>query len=124
MAEAIDDPKDREPFLTFVFVGAGYAGVEGIAELQDYIADAIERYPRCRTQGTRWVLVEAERRIMQEIPEDLAEFAGRELRARGIEIKAGTLMQGVAEDGVELSDGEHIPTRLLAWTAGVKPPAL
>src|SRR3954449_6146844 len=78
IAEAMDDPPERVPYLTFVFVGAGYAGVEGIAELQDYVADVIERYPRCRIQGTRWVLVEAERRIMQEIPEDLAEFAARE----------------------------------------------
>ena len=124
IAESLDDPREREPYLSFVFVGAGYAGVEGIAELQDYIADAIERYPRCRTQGTRWVLVEAERQIMPEIPEDLAEFAGRELRARGIEIRAGTRLQSAGEDTVELSDGERIPARLLAWTAGVKPPKL
>ena len=124
MAEAIDDPKDREPFLTFVFVGAGYAGVEGIAELQDYVADTIERYPRCRTQGTRFVLVEALDQIMPEIPPDLAEFAASELRARGIEIRCGTRMDSVTEDSVILSDGDRIPARLLAWTAGVKPPAL
>ena len=124
MAEAIDDPKDREPFLTFVFVGAGYAGVEGVAELQDYVADTIERYPRCRTQGTRFVLVEALDQIMPEIPPDLAEFAAAELRGRGIEVRTGTRMDSVSEDGVVLSTGERIPARLLAWTAGVKPPAL
>src|SRR3954452_3938656 len=84
VAEALEDPAAREPYLSFVFVGAGYAGVEGIAELQGYVADVIERYPRCRLQGTRWVLVEAEPRIMPEIPEDLADFAARELRRRGI----------------------------------------
>src|SRR4051812_29572060 len=124
IAEAMDDPAEREPYLTFVFVGAGYAGVEGVAELQDYVADVIRRYPRCRIQGTRWVLVEAERRIMQEIPEDLAEFAARELRGRGIEIKTGVRMDRVEEDAVHLADGERIPARTLCWTAGVKPPAL
>jgi NADH dehydrogenase len=124
VAETIEDPKEREPYLSFVFVGAGYAGVEGIAELQDYIADAIERYPRCRMQGTRWVLVEAESGIMHEIPEDLAEFGARELRARGIEIRAGTRLNAVTEDSVDLSDGERIPVRLVAWTAGVKAPAI
>ena len=90
IAESLDDPDERRPYLTFVFVGAGYAGVEGIAELQDYVADVIERYPRCRIDGTRWVLVEAEERIMGEIPESLARFAERELRARGLEIRART----------------------------------
>src|SRR5438093_1604235 len=63
IAESLDDPEERRPFLTFVFVGAGYAGVEGIAEMQDYVADVIDRYPRCRLDGTRWLLIEAEDRI-------------------------------------------------------------
>ncbi len=46
IAESLDDPEKRRQYLTFVFVGAGYAGVEGIAELQDFVADVIERYPR------------------------------------------------------------------------------
>ena len=124
IAEAMDDPAERVPYLSFVFVGAGYAGVEGIAELQDYVADVIERYPRCRTQGTRWVLVEGLDRIMPEIPDDLADFATRELRGRGIEVKTGVYMNGVTEDSVELADGEVIPARMLCWTAGVKPPGL
>ena len=104
-----------------MFVGAGYAGVEGIAELQDYVADVIERYPRCRLDGTRWILVEAEDRVMQEIPEGLAEFATRELRGRGMEIRTGTRLDEVTADTAVLSTGEHIPTRTVCWTAGVKP---
>src|SRR3954454_22348001 len=73
IAEAMEDPEERDPYLTFVFVGAGYAGVEGIAELQDYVASIIERYPRCRMHGTRWILVEGRERIMNEIPASLAE---------------------------------------------------
>jgi NADH dehydrogenase len=124
IAEAMEDPAERDPYLTFVFVGAGYAGVEGIAELQDYIASVITRYPRCRMHGTRWVLVEGQGRIMPEIPPDLADFATRELRGRGIEVRTGVLMTGCTEDSVELSDGDRIGTRMLCWTAGVKPPAI
>ena len=80
-----------------MFVGGGYAGVEGIAELQDYVADLLERYPRCRLDGTRWILVEAEDRIMQEIPLSLAEVAMRELRGRGIEIRTGTRLERMDE---------------------------
>jgi len=124
IAEALDDPAERRAYLTFVFVGAGYAGLEGIAELQDYVTDVIERYPRCRLDGTRWVLVEAQDRVMPEIPPSLAEFATRELRGRGIEIRTGTRLEALDESSATLSDGERVPTRTLCWTAGVKPDAV
>ena len=92
IAESLPDDESRSEYLTFVFVGAGYAGLEGIAELQDYMADVIDRYPRCRMIGTRFVLVEARDRVMPEIPASLAEFATRELRARGMEIRTGTML--------------------------------
>src|SRR5205809_5412668 len=38
VAESVSDPEERREWLTFVFVGAGYAGVEGFAELQDFVA--------------------------------------------------------------------------------------
>jgi len=122
IAESIDDPEQRRSYLTFVFVGAGYAGLEGIAELQDYVADVIERYPRCRLDGTRWILVEAEDRVMQEIPPGLAEFATRELRGRGMEIRTHTRLDEVAQDSAVLSTGERVPTRTVCWTTGVSPP--
>ena len=121
VAESLPDREQRRAYLNFVFVGAGYAGVEGIAELQDFVNDVIDRYPRCRIDGTRWVLVEAADRIMQEIPESLAEFATRELRGRGLEIHTGTRLDTLTEDSATLSSGETIPTRCLCWTAGVKP---
>jgi NADH dehydrogenase len=124
IAESLDDPEARRAFLTFVFVGAGYAGVEGIAELQDFVADVIHRYPRCRLDGTRWLLLDAEERIMQEISPSLAEFATRELRSRGIEVQTGTRLNSVEVDRVTLSDGEVVPTHTLCWTAGVRPPSL
>ena len=124
IAESLEDPEARRPFLSFVFIGAGYAGVEGIAELQDYVADVIDRYPRCRIDGTRWLIADADDRIMHEISEGLADFAARELRGRGIEVRPGTLLESAEADRVTLSTGEVIPTRLLCWTAGVRPPPL
>jgi NADH dehydrogenase len=121
VAETLEDPGEREQWLTYVFVGAGYAGLEGLAELQDFAADVIDLYPRCRTQGMRWMLVEARDRVMPEIPADLAEFAKRELRGRGIAIRTGTTLESVSADTATLSGGEVVPTRTVVWTAGVKP---
>jgi len=120
-AESIDDDEARHSLLTYVFVGAGYAGVEGLAELQDFAADVLEHYPRCRLHGLRFVLVEARDRLMPEISQGLAEHAGAELRRRGIEIRLSTTIERVSADSTELSSGELIPTRTVAWTAGVKP---
>jgi NADH:ubiquinone reductase (H+-translocating) len=121
VAEELDSSEERRPWLTFVFVGAGYAGVEGIAELQDYVADVVEHYPHSRLDGTRWILVEAGERIMPEIHPGLAEFAARELRGRGLDIRTRTTISAVTEDTVTLSTGELIACRTLVWTAGVRP---
>jgi NADH dehydrogenase len=120
-AETLEDPKERAEWLSYVFVGAGYAGLEGLAELQDFAADVIELYPRCRQQGMRWILVEARDRVMPEIPADLAAFASDKLRGRGIEIRTSTTLSSVTATTATLSDDEVVPTRTCVWTAGVKP---
>ena len=121
LAEAADDEAARRALLTYVFVGAGYAGLEGCAELQDFAANVLDNYPRSRVHGLRFILVEARERVMPEISAELAEFATAELRKRGIEVRTSTTVERISADSVELSDGELVPCRTVAWTAGVRP---
>ena len=118
-ANASEDPAHRAELLTYVFVGGGYAGLEALAELQDFAADAMENYPRARLQGMRWILVEATGRVLPEIAPKLADYAVDELRGRGIDIRLGTQLTELGPEHVELSTGERIPTRTVVWTAGV-----
>ncbi|MGH3028509.1 MAG: NAD(P)/FAD-dependent oxidoreductase [Gaiellaceae bacterium] len=106
--------------LGFVFVGAGYAGVEALAELHDMVHAARRYYPALRDIPQRWVLVDAAPKILPEIPRRLGEYAARRLAKRGIEIHVGTTLE--AYDGTEaaLSDGTVVPARTLVWTAGVR----
>jgi NADH dehydrogenase len=120
-ANATDDPARREELLTYVFVGGGYSGLEALAELQDFAADAIERYPRARLHGMRWILVEAMDRVLPEVDLPLAEYAVNELRGRGIDVRLGTRLDEAGPDLATLSTGERIPTRTIVWTAGVAP---
>jgi NADH dehydrogenase len=120
-ANATDDPARRDQLLTFVFVGGGYAGLEALAELQDFAADAMESYPRARLHGMRWVLVEATDRVLPEIDPQLADYALRELRGRGIDIRLGTTLEEVSATSARLSSGETLPTSTVVWTAGVTP---
>jgi NADH dehydrogenase len=120
-ANATEDPARREELLTYVFVGGGYSGLEALAELQDLAVDAMDRYPRARLHGMRWILVEAMDRVLPEVPLDLAEYALRELRGRGIDIRLGTRLDEAAANWALLSTAERVPTRTIVWTAGVAP---
>jgi NADH:quinone reductase (non-electrogenic) len=124
LAAETSDPERRRAALTFVFVGAGYAGVEALGELEDLARDAIESYAGLTPEDMRWVLVEAGPRILPELPEDLARYAQRHLEERGIEVRLGERLDS-AEDGVmTLGDGTSFPADTLVWTAGVKPAPL
>ena len=116
----LDDAARRER-LAFVFVGAGYAGVEALAELSDLVDDALRYYPQLRDVPRRWVLVDAAPKILPEIPRRLGEYAAQELTSRGFELHVGTTVESVGEREVVLGDGTRIPTRTLVWTAGVQP---
>jgi NADH:ubiquinone reductase (H+-translocating) len=120
-ADAELDEDGRSERLTFVFVGAGYAGVEALAELSDLVDDALRYYPGLRDTPRRWVLVDAAPKILPEIPPKLGDYAAQELERRGVEIRVGTTLQSVSEREAVLGDGTRIPTRTLVWTAGVRP---
>jgi NADH dehydrogenase len=85
-ADADVDSGETTAHLGFVFVGAGYAGVEALAELSDLVSDALRWYPRLRGVSQRWVLVDAAPKILPEIPTRLGDYAARELARRGVEI--------------------------------------
>jgi NADH dehydrogenase len=106
--------------LGFVFVGAGYAGVEALAELKDLAEAALRYYPALRDVPQRWVLVDAAPKILPETPRRLGEYAAEHLTRHGVEIHVSTTLESY--DGVEarLSDGTRIPARTLVWTAGVR----
>jgi NADH dehydrogenase len=115
------DPEEAERDLGFVFVGAGYAGVEALAELEDLAREMIRRwYPTLRGIRQRWVLVDAAPRILAEIPQKLGEYTHHYLEKRGIEIHVGATLESFDEREAVLSDGTRVPARTLVWAAGVR----
>ena len=120
LADAALTPDDAKRHLSFVFVGAGYAGVEALAELADLIRDTARFYPRPQGVRQRWVLVDAAPKILPEIPSRLGDYAARELWKRGVDIRVSHTLESVEEHAVVLSDGSRLETETLVWTAGVK----
>jgi NADH dehydrogenase len=119
--DADADPEGGERHLTFVFVGAGYAGVEALAELTDFVSDISAHYPSLQRTAPRWVLVDAGDRILGEVPQRLGDYAADRLRKRGVDIRLETTLERVEAHAVSLSDGSRLETETLVWTAGVRP---
>jgi len=121
VAAETEDPERRRSALTFVFVGAGYAGVEALGELEDLARDAIASYPSLRAAEMRWVLVEAAGKILPELGEDLARYAQERLQERGVEVLLETRLESAEGGTIRLSDGQVFEADTLVWTAGVRP---
>ena len=119
-AVAAQSEEHRRRELTFLFVGAGYAGVEALAELSDLVRDALRYYPTLRDEPQRWLLVDAAPKILPEIPRSLGDYAARQLAGRGVDIRVSTTLESVEAHAAVLSDGDRIPTNTVVWTAGVR----
>jgi NADH dehydrogenase len=111
----------RKPLLTIVVAGGGFAGVETIAAVNDFIRDALPFYNNVEERDLRIVLVHSGPVILPELDATLGAYAQEKLKQRGIEIRLDTRVLGYNNRIVELSDGSRIPTNTLVWTAGTAP---
>ena len=124
LADATHDPAERRARLTFLVVGAGYTGTETAAQLQHMTAAQLDRFPRLTPDDLRWLLVDLAPRVLPELGPRLGRAALRVVRRRGMEVRLGTTVAEVADDGVLLTDGTRLATRTVVWTVGVTPPPL
>lgn len=121
LAAATRDPAERAKALTFVFIGAGYTGVEALSELSDLSKIAVDQHPTLHRSDLRWVLVEALDRVAPEVGPRLSAWTLDQLRQRGADVRLKTTMKSCTDAVVELSDGDSFPAGTIVWTAGVKP---
>ncbi|MFI6484732.1 NAD(P)/FAD-dependent oxidoreductase [Nonomuraea sp. NPDC050663] len=121
LAASTTDRAIRREALTFVFVGAGFAGVEALAELEDMAHDALRYYPELKADELRWYLVEATDRILPEVGPEMGRWTLEQLRARGIDVRLGTKLESAKDGHIVLDDGTEFDAATLVWTAGVKP---
>jgi NADH dehydrogenase len=112
---------DREPLLTFVVAGGGFAGVETIGSINDFLKGALPYYSNLRPEMVRVVLVHPGDFVLPELGEQLGGYASRKLAERGVEIRSNTKIKAVTSTEVELTDGTRIKSFTLVWTAGAAP---
>ncbi|HMZ81780.1 MAG TPA: NAD(P)/FAD-dependent oxidoreductase, partial [Acidobacteriota bacterium] len=114
-------PYVREPLLNFVIAGGGFAGVETIAGLNDFLRDAIKFYPHLREEMLRVILVHSGDVILPELGEQLGTYAQKKLAERKVEIHLKARVAEVTDREVILNNGTRIVTNTVVWTAGTSP---
>lgn len=111
----------RERLLTFVVAGGGFAGVETLAGINDFVRESLRFYPNLSEDMIRMVLVHPGEVILPELSASLGRYAAAKLGERGVEVRTMTRVAAVDDDTVTLSDGTTLRSVSLIWTAGTTP---
>jgi len=119
-ADREPDASARQPLLTFVVAGGGFAGVELAGAINDFAHGILADYPRLRASELRTILVHSRERILPELSESLGRYAQQRMEARGVQFRLNTRLTD-AQPGFVLLGGETVPAGTLVWTAGTAP---
>lgn len=120
-ADLQTDPEIRRELLTFVVAGGGFAGVETIAELNDFVRGAERFYPHIQADEIRLILVQSGPRILPEVSETLSSYALQKLTGHGVEVLLQTKVARCSDHAIFLSNADEIRCHTFVWTAGVSP---
>jgi NADH:ubiquinone reductase (H+-translocating) len=112
---------ERQPLLTFIVAGGGFAGVETLGGINDFVREAIRFYPNLHPDYLRFVLVTPDELILPELNRKLGIYAQRKLTMRGVEIITGAKVSAISAGNVKLTSGEKIQANTLIWSAGTAP---
>ncbi|MEV6640654.1 FAD-dependent oxidoreductase [Amycolatopsis sp. NPDC051371] len=108
----------RRKLLTVTFVGGGFSGVEGFAEVLSLATSLLRHYPELHHDEPRFHLVEASGRILPEVTGSPGRWVVRFLQRRGGRVHLNTQIESATGGRVVLSTGETFDSELIVWTAG------
>ncbi|WP_103666068.1 NAD(P)/FAD-dependent oxidoreductase [Gracilimonas amylolytica] len=118
-AEQITDPKERQPYLTYVVIGGGPTGVEMAGSIAEIAKRSMMRdFRNIKPDETKIYLVEAADGILNAFEEPLSKKGQKTLEDMGVEVLLNTPVKDIRENGVQV-DGHFIETPNIVWGAGV-----
>jgi NADH dehydrogenase len=118
-AASLPPGPSRRRRLGVVFVGGGFAGVEGFGEALSLADALLARYPEISRDELSFHLVDASDHVLPEVTPAARRWVVRHLEGRGAHVHLGTTVESAADGRVVLSTGEVLETGLLVWTAGI-----
>jgi len=117
-AAGLEPGRQRRKLLTITYVGGGFSGVEGFAELLSLARALLKRYPELSESDLAFHLVEATGRILPEVTDKPGQWVVKLLEKRGAQVHLNCTMTSAADGHVVLSDGSEFDSELIVWTAG------
>ena len=131
-AERLDDPAAREPWMTFVVIGAGPTGVEMAGTMAEIAHHTLpQEFRRIDSTHTRVVLMEGSDRVLGNFVPQLSERAREQLKKLGVDVRTGCKVTGIDAGGVDYETGAgdtsknyRLPSKTVIWVAGVAGSAL
>jgi NADH:quinone reductase (non-electrogenic) len=110
-----------EGALTFVVIGAGATGVESAGALAELAHDVMPHvYENPALAHGKVVLVDLGHAVLAPFSDEAHEYAAKQLKRRGVEIRLGVSAKEIGPGHVALSDGTTINTHLTVWGGGLK----
>jgi NADH dehydrogenase len=118
-AERERDPQAQRRLLTFVIVGGGPTGVELAGALAEIARQSLRQdFRSIRPESARIILLEGGPHVLATFPATLQRAARASLARLGVEVRTGSVVTNVDEQGVQFG-GEHISAQTVLWAAGV-----
>jgi NADH dehydrogenase len=109
-------PQER---INFVVGGAGFSGIEFVAELADRIPRLCKEYDVDPTLVNIYN-VEAAPSALPGFAPELVEYAMNVLEKKGVTFKMGIAIKECLPGGVVLNNGEEIRAATVVWTGGIR----
>ncbi|MBX7144864.1 MAG: NAD(P)/FAD-dependent oxidoreductase [Oligoflexia bacterium] len=111
----------RGKLLTFVVAGGGFAGVETVAAINDFLRGVLPFYSNLKPSDLRVILAHSGEVVLPELDSTLGRYAGTLLQERGVEIKFKSKVTSFENHSVTFSDGSACEACTVVWTAGNAP---
>ncbi|MEK3714601.1 NAD(P)/FAD-dependent oxidoreductase [Paenibacillus sp. FSL R7-0333] len=104
---------------TILIGGGGLTGVELVGEIADILPKLTKQYG-VNPAEIKLLLVEAGPKILPVLPDHLIERATASLEKRGVQFLTGLPVTKVADNKIDLKDGQQIVANTFVWTGGVQ----
>jgi NADH dehydrogenase len=113
-------PEEREPYLSFVLVGAGPTGVElagSLAELRNHVLQ--KDYPELKKEDMKVYLLDFLPKVLGPMSDEASAKAKDFLEKMGVEVKLGVKVETYDGNELKIEGQPSIRTKNVIWSAGV-----